>query len=111
MPKSCQNVNRLYPRGPVLEHVQNSVHAICACTGTADQMYKIVHICTSAIEQDVIVNLRMCRKQFLLRNTSVAEQKLIFVFGSHSGSTFVHNFGSGSSSCHILPLLKVKTVL
>ena len=40
---------------------------------------------------------------------SVAEPKL-FIFGSDSGysSTFVHNFGSGSSSCHIMTL---KTVL
>ena len=46
-----------------------------------------------------------------LQSCSVAEPKL-FIFGSDSGSTFVHNFGpdfgSSSSSCHILTL---KTVL
>ena len=48
-------------------------------------------------------------RQFKWLRTSVAEPKL-FIFGSDSGSTFVHIFGSdsGSSSCHILPL---KTLL
>ena len=38
---------------------------------------------------------------------SVAEP-ILFIFGSDSGSTFVHNFGSGSSSRHILPLKTVQ---
>ena len=36
--------------------------------------------------------------------SSVAEPKL-FIFGSDSGSTFVHNFGSGSIQLQLLPIL------
>ena len=52
----------------------------------------------------LLLTLTPIRKNLIIKS-SVAELKL-FIFGS--GSDFVHNFGSGSSSSHVLPL---KTVL
>ena len=40
---------------------------------------------------------------YVYEQSRVAEPKL-FIFGTDSGSTYVHNFGSGSSSCHIFSL-------
>ena len=61
----------------------------------------------SFAERHTTLNTEAVYKYKLKSNTSVAEQNFFFL-DSNSGSTFVHNFGSGSSSCHILPL---KTVL
>ena len=64
-------------------------------------LFLFPHLELNLIEKEVSTVLPITIVIFI--NTSVAEPKL-FILDSDSGSTFVHNFGSSSSSCHILPL-------